>query len=294
MNAEASENNSSLWLSTYSLITAKRILERYGITLNNEDLIPALKTPDSFYNHLLRVPLQNVFNGIIFQQVDEYQVYIQKMFVDYLVSGEGSKDKALPGANLREDIEEARLSLVIFNDGFQELELEQDKLIAKCQNTLVKNTKDWQIKIQNLGKELKINLTNFEISVSTEKIRKGMALLLLHANLKSEKVQLKPAEWDRIEKAMETQLHVEARQLLTEKIKQLGENYLMKQESLNDFYHQARGIEKRLMEYRNQFHDLILKVSTLINTLPDYKINSAQVRENKEMLHFDKDLGTKP
>ena len=49
MAEEQVENELSIWLSTYGLITAERILERFQIHLHHEDLLSAIKNPKSFY-----------------------------------------------------------------------------------------------------------------------------------------------------------------------------------------------------------------------------------------------------
>ena len=96
MAEERTENELSIWLSTYGLITAERILERYGIHLQHEDLLSAIKNPKNFYHQLLRIPLKNVFNGIILQQAQDYQSYGQKIFIDYLMSEKVIKVKIRP------------------------------------------------------------------------------------------------------------------------------------------------------------------------------------------------------
>src|ERR1700733_6213863 len=129
MSEDRKEDALSAWLSTYGLITAERILERYQIRLQQKELFSVVKNPNTFYHRLLRVPLKNVLNGIIMQQVHDYQVYTQKLFVDYLLSGESEKDEESPGGMAREDLEEERNKLLKLNEGFHQLELAQNKLI---------------------------------------------------------------------------------------------------------------------------------------------------------------------
>jgi hypothetical protein len=45
MSDEKKENELSSWMSTYGLITAERILERYKIRLQHEELASAMKNP---------------------------------------------------------------------------------------------------------------------------------------------------------------------------------------------------------------------------------------------------------
>ena len=125
------------WFSTYGLLTAKRILSHFNIYLNNEELITAIKNPANIYFQLLQIPLKNIFNGIILQQAHDYQVYLQKLFVDYFMAGEASKDNESPGAQIRDDIRDVHETLINFNGKMQVLELEQKKFIATSQRQLI-------------------------------------------------------------------------------------------------------------------------------------------------------------
>ena len=80
MAENLTDNEFSKWFSTYGLITSQRILGHYKIKLTVEELIPAIKTANSFYHILVKIPLKNVLNGIILQQANDYHVYVQKLF----------------------------------------------------------------------------------------------------------------------------------------------------------------------------------------------------------------------
>ncbi|HAU1956168.1 TPA: hypothetical protein F8S46_15140, partial [Legionella pneumophila] len=94
----------SQWLSTYGTITAERILGRYNISLPQDEILEAINIPSSFYRHLLQIPLKNVLNGIVIQQASDYHVYAQKLLIDYLLSGESSKEPDSQGAGTRESL----------------------------------------------------------------------------------------------------------------------------------------------------------------------------------------------
>lgn len=158
MSVEKSEveNDLSEWLSTYGLVTVERIMERYKIRLQQEDLISVIKSPNTFYHQLVRVPLKNVLNGIILQQAHDYQVYAQKLFVDYLLSGESSKSADSPGGYTREDLEKERQSLIKMGEAFHEQELAHTRLIADSQKSLIKQVEEWQKILQQVAKKLKL------------------------------------------------------------------------------------------------------------------------------------------
>ena len=132
----------SIWFSTYGLLTAGRILERFHVYLSHDELAEAIHDPNSVYFKLLRVPLKNVFNGIILQQARDYQIYAQKLFVDYLLSGEDGKDESSPGAVVREDLEAQRTSLIQMDEAFREQETLHQVLIAESQATLIALSRD--------------------------------------------------------------------------------------------------------------------------------------------------------
>ncbi len=134
---EKQELDWSVWFSTYGLLTAGRLLERFNIHLPHDELIRSVKNHQSVCFHLLRVPLKNVFNGIIMQQVHDYQVYVQKLFVDYLLSGEDAKDKSMPGGDTRREVEIQRKQVVDAGEGLREIEYSHYKLITESQAKLV-------------------------------------------------------------------------------------------------------------------------------------------------------------
>src|SRR5580704_2455101 len=98
MKEKQTADELSQWYSTYGVITAERILSTYQIALSQSDLLVAVKSPFSFYHQLLQVPLKNVLNGIVLQQANDYHVYAQKLFIDYLLSGESGKPPEAQGA----------------------------------------------------------------------------------------------------------------------------------------------------------------------------------------------------
>lgn len=137
MNNKQDQMDWSQWFSTYGMLTAERILARFNIHLPSDELVKAAHEPTSIYYQLLRVPLKHVFNGIILQQAYDYQIYAQKLFIDYLLSGEETKESDQPGAIIREDLEKKRTDLIEIGERFQALESSHYLLIAESQATLM-------------------------------------------------------------------------------------------------------------------------------------------------------------
>lgn len=142
MSDEDSQIDWSTWFSTYGMLTVERLLGRFKIFLPQDFLAQAVKDPSGVYYQLLRVPLKNVFNGIIHQQAEDYQVYAQKLFIDYLLSGEDAKEQDAPGASIRQDLEALRVTLVEVSDAFVKIEYSHQLLIAESQACLIALTRD--------------------------------------------------------------------------------------------------------------------------------------------------------
>ena len=208
----------STWFSTYGLLTSQRILERFNIHLTNDELIAAMKDPTNLNYLWLRIPLKNIMNGIIFQQTHDYQVYAQKLFIDYLLSAESGKEADSPGANTRDNLEEERKKLQELNDAFGKQELAHQTLIAESQASLIEMAK---------------------------------------------KFENNPAE------------------MLRPEIEKMLSVYIEKTEDM--------AISFRM--YRSQFYDLILRVTELLQLLPDYRPDESKVLENRIPLHFDANIG---
>lgn len=132
------ENELVKYSSTYAVLTSDRILARFGLHLSSDELAEVMKNKDSVYYQILLVPFKNVINGIVFQQAYDYQIYAQKLFVDYLVSGSGNESSETPGESVREDLEENRNKLIQLGEQFDKDSFAHKTLINKSQGELVK------------------------------------------------------------------------------------------------------------------------------------------------------------
>lgn len=141
----------SKWLSTYGILTAQRVLECYRINLSATDLIAAINHSDNVYYHLLKIPVKHLLNGIIIQQATDYQVYAQKLFVDYMLSGEADKSPDSPDANTRNELEKLRLNLVSNIEALSDLNTRHQKLIAASQKALIELTNELRPKLKSVN-----------------------------------------------------------------------------------------------------------------------------------------------
>lgn len=292
MSEEKAENDLSMWFSTYGLITAERILEKYKIRLQQEDLLSAIKNPNTFYHRLMRVPLKNVLNGIILQQAHDYQVYAQKLFIDYLLSGETGKSEESPGGFTREELENERQNLMKMGEEFRQQELAQDKLIAESQACLIKLSEEWQKNLLNAAKKINTSLKSYGINKDEKIIIQAInSLLIMQDFSKEHALSLKGESWGRVEKIFEQSLSDDLRQIIVEQITKLGAFMAETDSSLRDFIHQIAEMSDSLRKFRSDFYNFILRVTDLIKLLPEYHYDPVQTQENRESLYFDTKIG---
>ncbi|MDI9818896.1 MULTISPECIES: hypothetical protein [unclassified Legionella] len=291
MSEEKAENDLSIWLSTYGLVTAERILESYKIRLQQKELISAIKNPNTFYHHLLRVPLKNVLNGIILQQAHDYQVYAQKLFVDYLLSGETGKGEDSPGGLTREDLEKERQGLISMGDAFHQQTITHNNLIAESQKKLIQLVDEWHKALSVVAKKIRAVLSENGLSVKEESIINSVNILLMEDSGRQKRMDLKSNNWSRVEKIIDHNLSADARQAFVDELTTLREFMVEADTKLADFIPEIAAMTNTLREYRTHFYELILRVNELIKLLPEYRIDPAQTEENRESIHFDKEIG---
>ncbi|OEH46128.1 hypothetical protein lpari_02861 [Legionella parisiensis] len=177
MNGEEIDTELSHWFSTYGIITAERLLGRYNVNLAQTELVVAIRSPFSFYHRMLKVPLRSVLNGIILQQANDYHVYVQKLFIDYLLSGENSKGEEAQGASTREVIEKERQQLVALGDEFNAVQGEHDYLIANSQASLIRIAQIFNTELDKAISSLKKNLR--ALVLQRKKVKSAQQLIIL-------------------------------------------------------------------------------------------------------------------
>lgn len=290
MNELTINKDLSNWFSTYGLITAQRLLERFKIKLPQEDLLVALKTPGTFYYQILLLPLQNVFNGIILQQAQDYQLYAQKLFIDYLVSGESTKDENAPGGSTREEIENERQKLVGLNDNFRQIEIKQENLIAESQTLLIKTADEWQKNINIIAKNINDYLLNQGNLIPLPNIIASITVLLVTYNF-SNVMSTEKNTWGKVEKKLNISLSNELQQLFNDEIAKLMPIVTSIQQASKSFIEGAHDLTITLKQYRKTFKSFIIAITELMQLLPECPLDANQLIVNKQELHFDAELG---
>ncbi|KTD54439.1 hypothetical protein Lsai_3261 [Legionella sainthelensi] len=293
MNGEEGNNELSHWFSTYGAITAERILGKYQVNLEYAELVEAVKTPTSLYHHLVQVPLRNVLNGIILEQANDYHVYAQKLFIDYLLSGESAKDEEAQGAATREALERERQQLISLGDEFHKTHGQHDYLIAESQSVLIKVTQMFNSEMEKAINALKSPLKTANFSGTKSEIRKAIRHALIYCNIMDNQTEENKLHF--IEKMNETlkaslNQDLKARMVFNlEKIFQIESDFDVQ---IKEYIIRAEEITESANAFRNQFYDTILRVVELLKFLPDYKIDPSQDAINREPLYFDKSIGS--
>lgn len=292
MTDEITPNDFSLWLSSYGALTANRILERFNIHLVSDELMPAIKNPLSIYHQLLIIPLQNVFNGIVLQQAREYQLYAQKLFIDYLLSGENSKNEALPGANTREELEHLRIKLVEINEAFGQQEFAHFELISESQADLIKLSSQITTFLNKAAEKVNQILTAGHIVKDNPIIQRAIRTSITNqASINKDVLVRHSSFWTDMEKVLAHTLTDQLRDNLAEAMILFADPRQDMALILTPYKERIADMRISLRSYRQQFYDIILRATELINLLPEYKINLTQTEKNRALLYFDSSIG---
>ncbi|MCL9685026.1 hypothetical protein [Legionella maioricensis] len=280
------------WFSTYGVITAERILGTYQIIIPQSELLVAIKSPFSFYHQILQVPLRNVLNGIVLQQANDYHVYAQKLFIDYLLSGETSKGEEAQGALTRESLENERTQLVTLGDEFHHKQLAHDALIASSQSVLRKIAKEWGVALESGLKQANNTLAKTNIEVKKSLIRRGVTHALIHCDLiSSQSLDNKYLFIEKMNEIIKAELTQELKERLLNNFSELLNITMSFNSKVSEFFERAVEMSEQARSYRTQFFDTIIRITELFKLLPEYKIDPVQDAINREPLYFDKTIG---
>lgn len=292
MEQNLTDDEFSHWFSTYGLITSQRILGHYQINLPQKELIPAVKNQNSFYHVLIQVPLKNVLNGIILQQGNDYHIYAQKLYIDYLLSGESGKPPEAPGSSTREALEAERQELVTLGEHFNETQLAHDGLISSTQSGFIKLTKELKGYFDNGINLIHKILSLYGMEVSKSLVKDAVTHAIIYCGINTTAETSSRLKFiDTMNEILKVDLTDNLKQ---ETVNQLGPIFdvlLTTKETIDEYLAQVDEITRAARSYRHQFYDKVLKVIELIKMLPEYRINPEQDAVNRESLQFDKSIG---
>ena len=131
-------------LGSYSYLIAENILNKFNLKLSTADIEKAFKDKNSPYFNLLKVPMLNCLNGMVYEQCDTYKLFCQKRLTDYALNVNPSEDqlKQSEGAfSLPESIMMLGDELVANQAKLRELEIDYYEILAKTQSYLINYVK---------------------------------------------------------------------------------------------------------------------------------------------------------
>lgn len=282
MTQENATEEVKQWLSTYGMMTAERILEKYQFNPGLKRLMPALKNPQSVYYQMMMIPVNNVLSGIVCEQAKSYQLYCQKIYIDYYVSGENSKPKDASGGQMRMHIEQLQEEFSSISDRFQRKENEYLEFIASSQADLIAFGKRLnsalQALIQTASQCIGEDATQ-AIKMTLAQVRGQQAFDEAYIN---EAVTL-------VESYSVANLDAPA----SEKLKEGFERFFKRFQENESFEHnlsRSKQYKPEFKQFQVQFYEHISLISPVIDNLSDYYIDEKSKEENESTLSFDKDL----
>ncbi|MCC5793074.1 MAG: hypothetical protein JJT82_10790 [Legionellaceae bacterium] len=282
------ELNETQWFSTYGIMTAKRIVDRYKLSFDDRDLLHALKLPHSFIHTLIKLPLRNILNDVIREQAYDYITYAQKLFVDYLLSGDTTRPEGSQGAYTREELEETRQQVVSLSKNFQTVEYQHFKLISESQRHVIQFTGSWQEQV----KQALQSLTQREPIEGGERslIRLVNGVLCYH-NIDAKREEWRATLQTLIARDKSVVLSDLVLDAFVDLIQQQADTAQELVSGLAQYREQSDEMYHKICSYRREAKQLIVKTNELIRILPEYQTNPAQNNKNKEDLNFDARLG---
>lgn len=287
-NSSSDDAEFKQWFSSYGLITSERILSRFSITLAPKMQLIALKNSHGFFNRLIQAPLKNVLNGIILQQGHDYHVYTQKLFIDYLLSGESGKSDEEQGAATRASIENERQELVTLGESYKKKQIEQEVLISLTQSTLIKATKQWS---QLLDKSAQ-QLSPFLGGASKSAIKDAIIQALIHCEKTHYESQSTRIVFiDKLTQSLHLSIADAVKEQVLMQLAGLLDNVLFIDTQISELQIKINEMRAQARSFRQRFYDTALRVIELINNLPDYKIDPIQDSINRASLYLDNTIG---
>lgn len=289
---QITEPDLSSWFSTYGILTAERVLERFSIRLQYDELVTAVKNPMSVYYMLLRIPLKNVFNGIILQQAHDYQVYAQKLFIDFGLSEETMQSEESPGAATRESLADTKKQLIELNTSFRELEFAHQKLISESQRRLIDVSKILQTSLQIVSKTMEQTLRRNAILKTDEEIQRAVRAAMVHYNKRdAEMLSEGSSFWCKLAEVLNITTDVSLREKLAAALTPFQDPRDEIESILSTYLTQAEDLAIESRGFRIQFYELILRATELLKLLPSYRPDQIKEAENRESLQFDSLIG---
>lgn len=273
-----SEQNEE-WLSTYEALTLERLLEHYRFSLNKTALLALWSNHAGLIYPLLQVPLAFVFNGIVMQQGKDYAAYLQKLYIDYLISGQSALEPQSQASNTKEDLEDLRQTHLALQADFDTFCTKHLTQIAASQTFIRAAFARWLEQVRARWQEL-YDLKGLITRCSWADFESHMRNACPYFDTHTEQFRATYndaclAEWG---------ISLEEMKATMLRFSDVDEDIEPKRE---EFYAISQEMRQRFLAYRQQFHDAIVNVQRLLSQLSGYHPDKTQWEINKEHLLFD-------
>ena len=269
-------------LSTYQWMTVAQLLERLGLPLTPEDVKVILRQKTSLYYQALLLPMMNILNGIVLDQAKEYRLFLQKLLVDFLMSGEADKTSKDPGAATCEAIEKERIHTLQVSAALDKLQKKGYDIIVKVQHDLKAFVSEWKQYLHTAYAAMSAAVVDMPFPEAS------LHALFLDAH------QLTPREegWARLEATLKSPPSEALKSALRAPWKDISiyENkFNTISSTLLPLIQEQRA---QLNQSRQNFHDDIIRVQDLLYTLSTFHPDKHKDAENRERLNFDHTVGS--
>lgn len=291
MNDKSLESEMQHWFSTYGVLTAQRVFSQLNIILDDKLLIATVKNPLSVYYQMIQVPIKNVYNGIILQQAQDYLIYGQKIFIDYLLSGESDKDKNSPGADTREQLDSQRLALMEMAEDFNKKITTHQKLIAESQIALKQVAEKIKEGLRTITSKIKQVLQAHHVDRDDKLILKAIQNTFISFDKLDNSLISSATFWKTLCSMLEIELAETVHQEIIIALGEMGHPRDDVKKLLSPFMEAANDLGIAFRNYRRQFHSFIITANDLIKLLSDYHPDKAKNAENLSALEFDSLIG---
>jgi hypothetical protein len=281
------EDEVESYLTTYQWVTVGQLLEGYGLKLSDTSVLLMLRKKTAFYFQLLRIPVMNVLNGIIIDQTKAYRIYVQKMFVEYLVSGQADVEETI-GSETRAALEKARVHMLEIGSLFDESIKAHEALIIETQRTLIQWSKQFKATLTTIGKAWMSEIhqqTGLTLSITMP--------MLYDLFVDADGFEASDAAWKRFESHYKQPFPSTLKNTLQTQFKQL--NALQDQFKAFIAAHEDPVLQLQisLNQHRSQFYDEIIQVQNLLMLLPGFDLNPVYNTQERASLNFDTHIGEK-
>jgi hypothetical protein len=151
--------------STYSLVTAERLLAKLGVLLSQDIISLQIQRPKSYYHALMYVPAKRINIAVLTDRCRDIQSYGQQKLIHYLFSGEASKPETEPGQSMRENLEEDRQIIVEMAKKFNDWEEAATERSTHVFNELQERALAWMRTVEMVAQEATEYLAGLNIII---------------------------------------------------------------------------------------------------------------------------------